>query len=326
MNLLARILLILLVFSCFSAASLAEETQHKGINPTNRIAYDEAVMLLDSWGGEPSVLYAAKVKLEGILRVAPDFAPAHRQLARYHILTGFIDGTRYEPSALAAAEGSLDEALRLDSESAETHVVAGNLYFLQNRLADAAAALAKAKEIGTDDPWLAIHTADVLIAQDQHAEAAVLYQSVVDSGTDNARAVSLAMDGLILYYHGLGQYQTVESIYLQQIANRPEAAWAYGNYGGFLLCTKDDAEAAIAHFRLALGLTQYDIARNGLAAALYRQSVMVEGNQRENADELIAEARSLREGTSAQVVTEFCGGGPAVVAMQNAETHSPQPE
>lgn len=315
MNRLAVILINLVLF-CFSAGSLADESQKGCRNAIGEAAYDEAVVLLDGWRGDARELYAAKLKLNGIISSTPDSAAAHSQLARYYIMNGYIDDQDLAPSALETAERSLDKALRLDPNCAAAYVAAGNLYFLQNRLEDAAAALSKAEQIGTDDPWLALNMGAVLNAQGKSAEAVAYYQKVANSDISNLKAMSTALDGLILYYYGLKDYQKTKEIYRKQIANEPDAGWAYGNYGGFLLCTYDDAEAAVVQFRIALGLMDYDIARSGLAAALHRTAVMVESDQREIRSKLVAEAESLRPGTPAEVVTAFCGRGPAVVAMQ----------
>ncbi|SDU14085.1 tetratricopeptide repeat protein [Halopseudomonas salegens] len=314
MNLLTKILLVLVVYSGFSFSAHAGATRHMTSTPAQQAAYDKAVALLDGWRGDPRALDAAKVKLDGVLRADPEFAPAHRAYARYYIMSSYISGGRYEPEGVAAAERSVDEALRLDPGYADAYVSAGNIYYLQDRLTDALDALDKARKIGTESPWLALNTANVLIAQGKHGDALLLYQSVIDSGTESSKAMSSAFGGLLDYYKGSGQFEKVEETYHRQIANDPDSAWLYGNYGAFLLCTKDDAEAAIVQFRMALDRMQYGMAISGLAAALYRQGI----SQPDNNRDFISEAKRLRQGTPVQVVTQFCHGGPAVLIMQNA--------
>jgi Tfp pilus assembly protein PilF len=241
-------------------------------------------------------------------------------------MSGYISGDAVAPASLAAAERSLNEAIRLNPTYAEAYVLRGHLYYLQGRLADAMNALAKAKEIGTTDPWLPLNTAGVLIALGRLDEAASNYESVIASGTKNSKAMSGAFSGLITFYQNTEQFQKLEETYKRQIAYEPQSAWSYGNYGAFLLCTKDDAEAATAQFRKALERMNYGLARSGLAASLYRKLAMGAGDTSKNgAGKLIREAQSLRPGTPVEVVTAFCGGGPAASAVARATSHPPPP-
>lgn len=319
MNLHARILLVFTILLGFSASSHADKTNNTVIIKTHQAEVAEAEALLDSWRGDAKVLNAAKMKLDASLRLNPDYAAAHRQYVRYYIMSGYSSGNTSEATAIAAAEASLNEALRLDPESAQNYITAGHLYFLQNRIEDASNALAKARAIGTENPWLALNTASVLLAQGRLDEAAIQYRSVVDSGTKNSKAMSSALDGLITYYRETAEFEKVDALFHQLIAHEPETAWYYGNYAEFLLCTEDNAEAAATQFRIALDRMNYGLAQAGLAAALYRKGVVVKNSQPKLASKLTAEARSLSRGTPTDVVNRFCKGGPAVVAMRTAE-------
>ncbi len=322
------LLALAVVTVSLSTTCLAAEDQASGRRAADlsyKAALDEAVELIDSWRGDSSVLNTARAKLDGILRSNPKVAAAHREYARYHIMSGYIGGRSVAPASLIAAERSLNEALRLDPRYAEAYVLAGHLYFLQNRLPDALDALARAKAIGTSDPWLPLNTADVLIAQGKLDEAALNYQSVTTSGTKNSKAMMAAFSGLIRVYEKTGQFQNADETHKRKIAYEPQSAWPHGNYGAFLLCTKDDAEAAIVQFREALDRMNYGMARSGLAAALYRKWAMgAGGRQPADASALLREAQSLRTGAPADVVTSFCGDGPAVSAVLRA-TNQPTP-
>ncbi|MBI3349195.1 MAG: hypothetical protein HY020_18540 [Burkholderiales bacterium] len=309
--------------SCIAFAGEVQASTRIAVEPEYRANLDEAVALLDSWRGDSSVLNAARAKLDEILRSNPNVAPAHREYARYHMMSGYISGKRGTPASLAAAERSLNEALRIDPKYAEAYVLAGHLYFLQNRLADATSALATAQRIGTADPWLRLNTADVLIAQGKLDEAALNYQNVIASGTKNSKAMLAAFSGLIRFYENTGRFGEAEETYKRQIAYEPQSAWLYGNYAAFLLCTKDDAETAIAQFRKALDRMNYGMARSGLAAALYRR--WIDGRQSNGTNALFSEAQSLRTGTPAEVVVSFCRDGPAVTAVLRATNQSAPP-
>ena len=324
-------LTVLLTFaaSAHFTECLADQNQVSrpaAIESRHKVALDEAVALLDSWRGDPATLNAARVKLDSILRSSPNAAAAHREYARYYLMSGYISGNNGTPESLAAAERSLKEALRLNPQYAEAYVLQGYLYYLQNRLTDAMQALAKAKAIGTADPWLQLNTAAVLIARGNPDEAAANYQAVVASGTKNAKAMLSAFSGLIDVYERSGQVQKAEETYKRQIAYEPQSAWLYGNYATFLLCTKDDSDAAIVQFRSALGRMNYGLARGGLAAALHRKLATEGGGSPSSAaNAMLKEAQSLRPGISVEVVTSFCRVGPAVSAVMRAARVPDQP-
>jgi len=317
------ILICALAILSISTNCFADEEQNGGrvaINAPYKTDLNEAVALLDSWRGDSSVLEAARVRLDRILASYPNVAAAHREYARYYIMSGYISGNTGTPASLVAAEKSLDEAFRIAPNYAEAYVLAGHLYLLQNRIMDAKKALAKARSIGTSDPWLSINTAEVLLAEGRLDEAANNYSSVITSGTANSKAMTSAFSGLIKYYKRTGQIQKAEETYNKQIAYEPQSAWPYGNYGAFLLCISDDADAAIIQFRKALDRMNYGMARSGLAAALYRKWVaQQDGKQSGSANSLLSEAQSLRAGSPSEVVVSFCQSGPAVLAMVKQE-------
>lgn len=326
MSLFTKYLLTVIVSAAsLTSACFADQIQtprNAAIDSTQKVAVAEAAELLDSWRGDSSVLETAKEKLDDVLRADPYAAPAHREYARYHIMSGYVSGNTVEPASLAAAERSLNEAIRLNPTYAEAYVLRGHLYYLQNRLTDAMNALTKAKEIGTEDPWLHLNSADVLMALGRLDEAASSYQSVVASGTKNSKAMLAALGGLINLYESTEQVRKLEETHLQKIAYDPKTAWWYGNYAAFLLCDKDDAEASIVQFRKALELMNYGVARNGLAAALYRKLAMGTADIYQNGiGDLISEAQSLDAGSPLEVVAAFCHDGPAVSAMYWAKTH-----
>jgi tetratricopeptide (TPR) repeat protein len=324
-SLLALVALMVGYVGTGLAAQVTEDARQRA-DPAHMAAVQEAASLLDRWQGDPSFLVAAKSKLDAVLRANPGIAAAHREYARLHIMNGYGGSNGLDPASAGAATRSLNEALRLNPRFAEAYVLAGHLFYMQKLYPQALDALAKAREMGTSDPWLPINTASVLMAQGKLHEAAANYQSVIESKTENRKAMRASYEGLVEYYIAVKQYEKVENTYKALLAYEPESAWAHGNYAGFLLCQKDDAEKAIVKFVDALNRMNYGKARSGLAAALYRKLADDAAvRTKAESDRLIQMAQSLRQGDPLQVITSFCGSGPAVQAVATASRRNLAP-
>lgn len=136
-------------------------------SPDHTTELAQITALLDSYEGERKTLEEARSRLDSILAQSPDFAPAHREYARYFIMAGHISYRDFAPGSLEAAEASLNRALELDPNYAAAYVLAGHLYTLQGDLQRATESLDKAQALGSKDPWLYLNRADVFGKQGQ---------------------------------------------------------------------------------------------------------------------------------------------------------------
>ncbi|WP_152560350.1 tetratricopeptide repeat protein [Arenimonas donghaensis] len=280
----------------------------------------QAVELLDGYRGDSSSLERAKAILDGILQKDPGNAPAHREIARYHIMRGHLGYLSFMPGSLEAAEASLKKAIEVDPSYAEAYVLAGHLYRLMKRPIEAKAALSKADALGSRDPWLQNNWADILIDEGRLEEAAQRYKNVVESGTENRRAMVAAFEGLTRYYKRTGSLDEADSIYRKKIAYDPESAWNYGNYANFLLCVRDDFEGALEQANHALQIMNYGAGRRALAAALYRKwADQIMNGDTAGAQMSIADASAIEPGSPLEIVASVCGSGRPLNAVSDAE-------
>lgn len=285
-----------------------------------------SVGLLDSYRGDTSSLETARIELLDILKENPRYAPAHREMARYFIKRGTVRNFEFAPGSLEAADSAIKSAIEIDPNFAEAFVLRGHLYRLMKRHSEARAALEKADTLNTNDPWLQNNWADLLIDEGKYADAAQRYEGVINRKTVDRNATAAAFQGLTILYRRLGSLDKEDETHRKLILFGPDSAWVYGNYGAFLLCVRDDAEAAIVQFRKALEKMNYGVARIGLAASLYRK--LAEDSiksQNESGRAQLKEALSLGSGSPVEVVSSFCGGGSAVAAMVRAENLAKQP-
>lgn len=311
------LLALTLIFGPIGQVTVAKD----GIAPQSGPQLTQAIELLDSYGGEGSRLERARAILEEIVEKDPNNAPAHREFARYHIMRGYINYLNFRPGSLETAEASLKKALEIDPGYAEAYVLAGHLYRIMKRPTEAKTALATADALGTRDPWLQNNWADILIDEGKYEEAAQRYQNVIASGTTNRKTMVAAFEGLTRYYIGIGHLDEADSIHKKKIAYDPESAWNYGNYANFLLCRRDDYEAALDQAHRALRIMNYGAGRYTLASGLYRKwaDQIIKG-ETIDAQKSFADAAAIVPGSPSNIVASTCGNGPPLEAVNNAES------
>ena len=302
------------------AQSGKQETMNSG-SQSGQFAdqMSQAIDLLDAYRGDGATLSAARTKLEAIIEQDPRYAPAYREMARYFIMSGHISYLNFQPGSLEAADQSLKTAIDIDPHYAEAYVLEGHLYRLMKRSTDAKAALTKADELGAADPWLQNNWADILIDEGRFDEAAQRYRRVIDSGTSNKKAMISAFEGLTRYYTSIDRPDEIDSLYKKQIAYEPDRAWTYGNYAQFLLCDRDDYDAAIFQARQALKIMDYGVGRATLASSLYRKwaELALQGQPIEAA-RYLSEAKANSSAPAEQIVRSLCGDTVALTAVRKA--------
>jgi len=311
---------LLLLSTAYLSSAFAIDKE-AAIDSQTKTQLKKTIALLDSWGGEASILNEARTHLDEILRKYPNYAAAHREYARYYIMQGYYRDNDVDPNALKAAEKSLKTAITLNPNFAEAYILFGHLYFLQQRYDEAKAALTAADKLGSTDPWLHNNWADVLIEEGNLDKAATHYRQVIDSKTKNMKAMTQAFSGLAKYYAQTQHFDDADKLYKQQFVYEPKKAWLHGNYATFLLCYKVDAKAAANEFKAALKLMDYGIARNGLAAALYRKWADESlAGKMGDAHATLNEATALMAGNPIDAIESACGNlsAPIVATFQTA--------
>jgi len=271
-------------------------------------ALARAVEHIDHWRGDGADLRAAKRELDTVLAMDPDSAPAYREYARYYIVDAYLNGENYDPAGLKRAEDALDHAIALSPNFAEAYVLRGSLYRTLGRADDARAALRRAEVLGTKDPWLDLNWSDLLLDEGKHEEALARCRGVLARAPANGKIMGAADECVIRAYKALGRMDDVDAAYRVQIARAPHDAWPRGNYAVFLLCTRNQPEAAADSAVQALQLMDYGMARSVLAAALYQSwSAQVLAGHAEAAKQAWTRAWSNAPADPAEVVANICG-------------------
>lgn len=107
-----------------------------------------------------AVVAEAKGRIDAALAKDPRSTDALVQRARWQ-----MKSTGLGPSALESAEADLRHALGIDPGHAGAYVLLGYVLTNQKRYDEATTALDTARKLGSKDPWLAVNTGDLLLAQ-----------------------------------------------------------------------------------------------------------------------------------------------------------------
>ena len=244
--------LFLFVVIPFSLSYAENQKREADSKISEQTLTQEAQDLLDQWHGRRQILDDAAQKLSLALKKNPNYAPAHMQVGRLHVMGGYYHSSYFEPSSLQAAERSTLKAIELDPKFADAYVLLGHIYINMKRLPDAKNALAKAKGLGATTAWLAINWADIYEREGKIDDAALQYMKVIESGTKEKKALSVAYDELRLFYIRKGNLAKAEELYQQHIAFDPKNAWIRGNYAENILFHIGDFDKSIEKAREAL--------------------------------------------------------------------------
>jgi Tfp pilus assembly protein PilF len=298
-----------------TALSSSTELNFAELNTELMIASD----LLDHYAGDPSTLTQAKAKLDEILRKDELYPPTHRLLTVYFMKAGYEGQGKFKDGALETAEASLMNALQIDPNYVDAHILAGHLYRRLKRPDEAYASLKRAELLGSTDPWLYNNWADLLNEDGKHKEASEYFMKVAESKEHNSAAVSYAISGLSRYYIAINKMDDADSLYRKKISYEPEIAWNYGNYAWFLLCKRDNYDSASAEAESAIKRLNYNAARSTLASALYRKwAAQVLGGQIVSAEKTYGQAMAVLPGNPTEIVSATCGNSSALNAMHLA--------
>lgn len=274
--------------------------------------------LLDDWHGQGDGLEQARQRLDRVLRAHPDAPEAHRQYARYYLLAGGSGGEA-EPQRLALASAAIDRALAIDPDYAPAFVLRGLVEMLAGRNAEAHAALDRAEQLGSDDPWLHFNRAEVLFDQGRHEEGLGRCKRV-DRRTLPTSHLRAAHDDCMLgYYRARNDLPRMEQLYRSQIAEEPDSAWPRVSYARFLLCRKDDADAAAREIAAALKRMDYGYGRLIQAAAQARTwAAGVEARAAATLGQPLTDPDAAEAGRMLDTVIAACGDSFPTGAMLRA--------
>lgn len=251
-----------------------------------------ARQILDAYSGRADVLPVARERITRALKAKPNDYLALKELSRYHVISGFINSTTYQPGSLEEAEAAIREALRIAPEFPEGHIFLGHIQLQHGNLDEALASLLHAAELGTMDPSLDLNLARVYAGQGELARNLEHSQRVLDNPAATPNQKSNAAWYLAQGDQRAGEVGAGASRFEEQVRLNPTNAWVRGDYANYLSETLGRHDEAIAEARKALEILDHGVGRHFLAMALYRKwAELVADGKAEEGEKFFVEAQ-----------------------------------
>jgi len=256
---------------------------------------EKQVATARQWLNRQENVGEARAILEKVLKADRRNVPARIELARFYMITGYINYRNYQPGTLENAIRELRIASQMDPKSVPALVLLGRAYRQHGEPRPAIDALEKAEKIGGEpNPWLYLYWADALMDLGRFPEAEAKLQRVEAAlvSKPSAHAQAELHGRYSSLYTLLGRLDDADKHYQAQLALQPRSAWLHGNYSTFLLFERGLPDAAIGEAEKALQIMDYGMGRLALASARYAKWAQLKRKDPARAAQLLAAAKA----------------------------------
>ena len=247
-----------------------------------------ADQLMDRWSGQGSQLKEAKRIIQSVLSANEKFAPAYLALAQHGMASGHIAGKRYRKGAKESAKRNLEKALLLDSDFADALVYFAYWHMQSYRNDLAKEMLQKAEIIGTDNPWIELHWAQIHgdAGMDEKSAERLRKAIVLAKAAENKRALWSAYGKMVDSYAKMHEIDKAKIAYKKMITLIPNNAWARGDRVHAVLFRGGDIDWALSIAEQALALKRYGVVTALYGKAKYvKASILLAEGKKAEADE-----------------------------------------
>ncbi|UTW04047.1 hypothetical protein KDX31_03245 [Amphritea atlantica] len=217
--------------------------------------YREARSLIDS--GKDNSLKKAKILLDELVAVAPDFPQAYLELARFYMKRNPGEIEDPNSTTLIRAERNILIAKNLDPDMADVYVLLGYVFTNQLRYKEAEAAYNRAEKIGTNNLWLYANRALNFEKQDMIEEAAVEYKKVIRAplstgpGSNRYHPKDLSYRRMFQIYSTNKQFKEIDDLYQRYSLDFPWEPCTFLWRAEIKLIHLNDAQGAIDNYLAA---------------------------------------------------------------------------
>jgi tetratricopeptide (TPR) repeat protein len=241
--------------------------------------FRSAVNLIEN--GSSSALREARQIIERLITKDPKFEPGYVQLARVAMKSNWSPEGRHQAKTL------LDSALKIRPDSADAKILLGYIHVQEGRFRDAEALFVDAVRSDPINTWLYTNWGELHQKQGQTDQAIAKYREAlarpVRTG-GNHQARKGAYEFLVKLLEEKKDFDGMEVLYAQRIADFGPSACYSADYARFKLNVRGDTQGAIRLARGALELNCDDApSREILGLASYVQWAQGTGPSSEEA-------------------------------------------
>lgn len=261
---------------------------------------EEARELVDTYYGNRANLVNAAGLLERAYLADSNDANIYIQAARITIMGGHIGFGVFEQGAFERYAALLDKAISLDPSNAKAHILRAEVFEKNGRFSEQFDELEKARNLGTNDPWLQIGYGRHYQKVGNSKASYLAYVEVMKRGpgrtASERKAYVASLARLSKFLVGDERYaEKLREYAAMALRERyPADAWTPLGYAEDFIDIQL-FEDAIVYAREALKTMDFGAGRLAMAAALYGRAAQLDmsnGSSSEIAS-LISEARSF---------------------------------
>lgn len=227
---------------------------------------------------EDGNIHEARLMLDEMLEENPKLDPAYIELARIALKTN------WGPEGLHQAEDLINTALQLRPDSTDAKTLLAYVYVHQGRFKQAAMLFKEVAATDTDNLWLLNNWGEMFAIQHQTEKAILKYREVIAHPVThdrNDRPRLAAYEQLLALLADRRDFDGMEALYKQRIAEFGWGSCYSAGYTGFLLHVRGDVDGAIDSARRALKQSCDDApSRELLGLAEYTKWAGSTGSQR----------------------------------------------
>jgi tetratricopeptide (TPR) repeat protein len=237
--------------------------------------FKRAVSLIDSEGAPQ--LREARTILERLIAENPKFDAGYVELARVAMKTN------WGPEGLHQAKTLLQSALQIQPNNVNAKILLGYVFSHENEYAKAEAMFTQAEAAKSNNLWLWENWGELLAMQGKTDQAMIKYRETITRPMTHDtydRARLSAYSELLDYLKARKDYDGMQALYKQRVAEFGPGSCFTADYARFLLDVRGDTQGAIELATGALHQSCDDTeSREILGLAEYVKWASTTGNQ-----------------------------------------------
>jgi len=246
----------------------------------NQSRYEKALLLMDEYTGDPSLLKKAHELLKEIEIDAPNSKYVFVGYARLLYKSGYINYQNYNKDSIEKSKAYIEKAILIDPNFFDAYFYGAYPYLFSKDFV-------RANQLANHAEKLAPNSAKVDVLHGEIAKKEGNYDAVIMNATaaiekmPNNKVLIDAYYQLISAYKSKKEYDLVESMYQKVIEIEPSSPWVRVNYSSFLSDVRKNYDESIEQGEIALGLMDFGMGHKVLGKAYYAKAAQLHWKEKQ---------------------------------------------